>query len=76
MYAHEERATWPELFEKGELKPYFLEEYREHRHDPFWRSTRGLEMLCEYAILLEEKVNKLQKELDDVQRNAGSGSIG
>jgi hypothetical protein len=72
MYAHEERATWPEMFEKGELKPYFLIEYREHRFDPFWRSTRELEMICEYAILLEEKVKKLEKELEDANNKQTS----
>lgn len=69
MYAIEERNSWAADFEKGQLKSYYLEQYREGRNDPFWRSTRELEKLCEYAILLEKEVKKL-KEQNHVQRYA------
>lgn len=63
MYAIEERSAWSKKFDKGELTSYYLEEYRRNRDDPFWRSTRELEKLCEYAILLEKKVENLKDEI-------------
>ena len=59
MYADEERNYWRKCFENGITIPnHYLDEYRKHRDDPTWRSTRSLEYLCEYILFLEEQLTK------------------
>ena len=36
---------------------YYLNQYKFNRGDPFWRSTRELEKLCEYVLYLERLVD-------------------
>lgn len=62
MYALDERNSWYMAFDQGKLTSYYLEEYKKNRDNPCWRSTRELEKLCEYAILLERKVEILEQE--------------
>lgn len=50
-------------FENGE-KPFSppLDKYREFRNTENWRTSLGVETLCEYILYLEEKCEKLEKE--------------
>lgn len=62
MLVIDQRKEWRKRLEGG-WKPdiYYLEDYRYNRNNPYWRSTKSLEILCEYVLFLEEKVNELSK---------------
>lgn len=50
----EERESWREQFEKGEI-PFLIEKYKRFRNTENDRYSRALEMVCEYALWLEER---------------------
>ena len=55
----EQRDVWRKRFEEGSDYPVLLETYKANRDKETWRSVIMVESLCEYATLLEEKVDKM-----------------
>ena len=57
MSVVEEREEWARNARQL-ADNYYLNQYKLNRGDPFWRSTRELERLCEYVLYLESKVKE------------------
>lgn len=54
-----ERKLWKKRFERGiRVESPWLEDYEKNRYSNLWRSTRGLEKLCEYILYLESKMTE------------------
>ena len=53
----DERQNWALEFKNKESYPVLLGLYKELRESKTWRSTIGIECLCEYALYLEDKLN-------------------
>lgn len=66
--ARDERLQWAEDFSLGdysELDTSFLAEYREKRELGSYRVTRAIELICEYCLHLESKVDTLSTILEE-----------
>lgn len=57
IFAIDEREKWQKEFRNGKpCDSVWLGRHRKNRGKSDWRSTRELEMICEYIIYLEGKV--------------------
>ncbi len=59
---NKERNMWRKQMEDGTWEdPYILALFRANRESDLWRSSRAVEMVCEYVLYLEEQLNKETK---------------
>ena len=56
----DQRGGWKEAFNEGDFSdlPVTLETYRKERDSELWRMAKVAEILCEYIIWLEEKLDE------------------
>jgi hypothetical protein len=56
----DERNSWRDAFKQGDGPDmYYLDLYRENRNSESWRMSRTSELLCEYVLYLESKIEEL-----------------
>lgn len=61
-----ERDSWADLYHRGEEYPTILKIYKSGRNSEMFRTSRTVEMLCEYAMYLESEVSRLSGVCDDM----------
>ena len=68
--ARDERLQWAKDFSNGdysELDHTFLTDYRAKRDLGGYRTTRAIEIICEYCLHLEQKVDTISTILEEKQ---------
>ena len=68
--ARDERLQWAAEFDEGDysrLESNWLGEHRLKRHLASFRTNRSLELLCEYCLHLEQKVDTISTILEEKQ---------
>lgn len=57
----DERNSWRDAFKQGDGPDvYYLDLYRENRNSESWRMSGCVEVLCEYVLYLESKIEELE----------------